>query len=63
MAKEKLTSVQIDEATTLVLEDGSSHSGVVTVNSDIAKQLTDTGRATVVVNTTEETANGFTGNE
>ncbi len=63
MAKEKRVLVQIDEATTLVLEDGSSHSGVVTVNSDIAKQLTDTGRALEIVNTTEELKDGTAGNE
>lgn len=44
----------IDEATTLVLVDGSEYSGTVTVDPDTAKQLLDTGRASVVVETTKE---------
>lgn len=52
----------IDEATTLVLADGSIHSGTVTVDPDTAKQLLDTGRASVVVATVEDAENGTSGN-
>lgn len=51
----------IDEATTLVI-DGKEYSGAVTVDPDTAKQLLDTGRASVVVATTEEAIDGTTGN-
>lgn len=55
-------NIIIDEATTLVLADGSTHSGTVTVDPDTAKQLLDTGRASVVVATVKEAVDGTTGN-
>lgn len=58
-----LVDVMIDEATTLVI-GGNDYAGAVTVDPDTAKQLLETGRASVFIaatietNISEENANG-----